>query len=638
VLKRESALLSRFNGWVSAVAIAMVLSAILVNIEFHYFENKLYDLRRAHDFELPADPRIVLINLDKETIKQLHEPYPLSLEAHSRLLQKILSFHPQGVGYLVDLKFAPQAKRESEKIRVKKQIIKISQVFQKMGVPLILGASESLGELPGPFLNTIPYAFTSVRYDQKTHPGDRVNREAPISIEGRLSFHARLASLLSSTESILTPPGTNPLDIYGDSSFYFRNHNKPKNTYASFSYGDVLNDLTPPSSFQNKVILIGSSTENGPSELIIHANILDSVLNHQGIEKASLWLNGSITLIAIAIVLGGIMTFTPIFGVFASLATSLGVVVICQLAFQTYGIWIRESLPLIGIFISYYLAVPYRLIREYKTRWELQRKNELLTQVEEMKTHFISLVTHDLKTPIARIQGLAEITLRIAREHQNIKELHTLDQLLTATEELDHFINRVLELNKVESNHLQLRLECKDVNQIIERIIGRFSDPARAKGVSILTQLEPLFPIRIDPELIYKVLSNILDNALKYSPGHSVIQITSKEEADWVIVAISDQGIGMTEEEQNQLFKRFFRAKNDTTASTQGTGLGLYLSKFFIEAHHGRLQVASQVNQGSKFSVYLPIRDTQTKSARNGAQRSLSNFRFSTRMKENSYV
>lgn len=326
-----------------------------------------------------------------------------------------------------------------------------------------------------------------------------------------------------------------------------------------------------------------------------------------GITRSPFWVNGLLTFISTASVLYWITYSSPIYGGISTIALAITLIGISHIALQLRGIWIRDVLPLVGIFIGYYLAVPLRLIREYKARWELQRFNEVHGQVEEMKNHFISLVTHDLKTPVAKIQGLAEVTLRLAQKHQDQSELIALDHLLHATEELDHFITQILELTRIESNRIQLKIESKDINALIEKVITRFDQQISDKHISIDLRLEPIFPIKLDSELTYKVLSNILDNALKYAPPQSTILIQSKEESDWIHVTISDQGIGMTQEELSKLFSRFFRGKNEVTATYPGTGLGLYLSKYFIEAQGGRVEAVSKPQQGSKFTIRLPI-------------------------------
>ncbi|RYZ67428.1 MAG: HAMP domain-containing histidine kinase, partial [Proteobacteria bacterium] len=150
-----------------------------------------------------------------------------------------------------------------------------------------------------------------------------------------------------------------------------------------------------------------------------------------------------------------------------------------------------------------------------------------------------------------------------------------------------------------------LTLESKDVNRLIEQAVERLALKAREAGITIELELEPLFPIKLDASLISKVLNNLIDNALKYSPTHSQVVIKTEDEGDFIRVSVQDQGIGLTEEEQQNLFTRFYRAKNDVTTQISGTGLGLYLTKFFVEAHQGRVEVISQKGLGSTFTIWI---------------------------------
>ena len=159
----------------------------------------------------------------------------------------------------------------------------------------------------------------------------------------------------------------------------------------------------------------------------------------------------------------------------------------------------------------------------------LPAKNELLTQVEELKTNFLSLVTHDLKTPVARIQGLAEVLLRSGSERHISRDQEALNHIISSTDELNHFISSILELSKVESNHLHLNLESKDVNRLIEHCVEGFNAQARTKKIQIVSNLEPLFPVKIDTSLISKVFNNLIDNALKYSPLNPKFKLNRKK-------------------------------------------------------------------------------------------------------------
>jgi signal transduction histidine kinase len=258
------------------------------------------------------------------------------------------------------------------------------------------------------------------------------------------------------------------------------------------------------------------------------------------------------------------------------------------------------------MFFTYYLIVPYRAILEYKKRWEVQEKHDLLVQVEEMKGNFLSLMSHDLKTPVARIQGLAEMLLRSSAVPDSQKS--EVRQIISSTESLDKFISKILNLTKVESNDLKLNLRDRDINKIVEKCVEKLTFQAQAKGIQIDMQLEPLFPIPVDSALAIQVFTNLIDNAIKYSPAGSTVKIRSREEGDFVEITVEDNGPGLDENDQAQLFTKFFRGNAIPGDEMKGSGLGLYLSKYFIELHHGKVTAASATGQGSKFSVQLPIR------------------------------
>jgi signal transduction histidine kinase len=276
--------------------------------------------------------------------------------------------------------------------------------------------------------------------------------------------------------------------------------------------------------------------------------------------------------------------------------------------FQFSGFWVKTSQPIVGIFLSYYLVVPYRLIREYQKRFDYQKKNEILLQVEELKTNFLSLVTHDLKTPVARIQGLSEMLLADLDPKLTQKERANFASISASSDELNHFITSILELTKIESNEIHIRLASHDINQIIEKCIYSLNPLAMRKNIKITTQLEPLFSIQVDASLISKVISNLIDNAIKYSPEGSEILITSSEVGDEIEIKVSDKGIGMNSDEQGRLFTKFYRAKSTTHSLVSGSGLGLYLTRYFIAAHRGRVEVESAPDKGSTFKIFLPIK------------------------------
>jgi signal transduction histidine kinase len=140
--------------------------------------------------------------------------------------------------------------------------------------------------------------------------------------------------------------------------------------------------------------------------------------------------------------------------------------------------------------------------------------------------------------------------------------------------------------------------------------VKKLSFQASRKGITLETDLEPLFPIAVDLALVGKILANLVDNAIKYSPEGTTVTILSKESVKrpgFIEIAVQDEGYGVREEDLKNLFHKFYRPQNDQTMQTKGYGLGLYLSRFFAEMHGGGLEATSERGNGSTFTLYLPI-------------------------------
>lgn len=625
--------------FVTLFATSLAVTALLLNLDFNFLEAGLYDLRMTQGYQKSPSSDIALVSIDAATTKEFDEFAPLSLKNHVRFLEQLVEYQPRAVGYLLDLnRFHITDPKFFDLATANEFVAKASQL-EKMGISFLLGTPfDVTGEvLPPVPLNSLPHAVAIIHKDGNVFAEDKVTRRALLTLYDKPAFHLELVKRIA--PKVEMPSGNFYLPEIDGRYFFFRYHGSTTLRhsmgatnalpYPRYSFADILQKRIPIEAIQGKVILVGtlsfddstdfaftpySSAPFSNPKLLVHANILDSILQNDGLTRPAKGLNMVVTFLVTFLVLWWIITLTPMYGVFASLGLGLVFVFFSHVLFQLKGIWVRESQPLVGIFVGYYLAVPYRLIREYKKRWDYQRKNELLTQVEELKTNFLSLITHDLKTPVAKIQGLAEVLLRNAASRLSSSDKDTVKNLMKCSEELNRFISSILELNRVESNPIKVNLEAKDINQLIERSIESLQQTAASKNISIEAKLEPLFPIKIDPSLILKVLNNLIDNAIKYSRANSRILVESKEVGEWVCISIQDYGIGLSLEEKENLFTRFYRAKNETTAAVAGTGLGLYLTKYFIEVHGGSVNVESEPGRGSTFRIQLPISSHSIKS------------------------
>jgi signal transduction histidine kinase len=610
---------------------SLFLSLFLLNLEFNFLESSLYDLRMRLGVQPEPSKDIVLIALDDYSAGRLDEFAPLPLDQHVRLLETLETFRPRGIGYFVDLNKSSQFLPEALQAEWNSRLISTVSRLESKGSPFLLGTSFDVnGEVVPTYpLSLLPHSIAVIHKDGNIFGEDKITRRALLSLYGRPTFHLEFSERLGFIDSSTPVRGQFAESGLDADYFFFRYHGptaysanaEQRTGYPIYSFIDIIDGKVGPLELGNKIILVGtilredsndftftpySKRQSTNPKLVVHANILDAIMHQRGIVEAPFWFHFLVTFSLILFVIWSVFNYTPLYGVFNTISLSVGFLIVGQILFTFRGLWVREAQPIVGIFLSYYLTVPYRLIQEYKQRWDYQRKNDILIQVEELKTNFIRLVTHDLKTPVARIQGLAEMVLRKTQKKIDDEQSENLKHIVQSTEDLNHFISSILELTKIETNNVSLQLESKDINQLIEKSVERLEVQARDLGIEIQLELEPLFPIRLDVNLISKVLNNLIDNALKYSPSQSKITIRSEDREEFVRISVSDSGIGLTPEERQSLFTRFYRAKNDQTAKVSGTGLGLYLTKFFVEAHQGSVEVESVKGEGSTFSITLP--------------------------------
>jgi signal transduction histidine kinase len=212
-------------------------------------------------------------------------------------------------------------------------------------------------------------------------------------------------------------------------------------------------------------------------------------------------------------------------------------------------------------------------------------------------------MSHDLKTPVAKISGIADI-LKI-KFNNTAEQTELIENVIGSTKELNDFINSILDLTKIESQNLTLQKESKDINKIIENIVSKLEFQANSKQMVLETDLAPLYPIQFDTVLMNRVISNLIENAIKYAGKGKTILVKTWDEPEWVYIEVRDNGLGIGAEDLAHIFDKFYRVKNDSTHAIKGSGLGLYLVKYFIELHHGVITATSKLGEGTSFIIKL---------------------------------
>jgi signal transduction histidine kinase len=238
-------------------------------------------------------------------------------------------------------------------------------------------------------------------------------------------------------------------------------------------------------------------------------------------------------------------------------------------------------------------------------RTELEEQNARLRQSEELKSELVSIVSHEVRTPLASVLGFTSLLLHRdvdpATRRDYLEIIDAQGRRLAAL--LDDFLN----VQRIEEGQLDLVEERVDVAAILHEQTQLFRAQSPRHTLALSVSSEPL-PVRGDAGRLAQVIGNLLSNAIKYSPDGGVVEVVGENEDGVVFVSVSDEGVGIPEDQQERIFTKFFRG--DAAASgISGTGLGLAFARAVVEAHGGRIAFKSEPGRGSTFWVELPRAD-----------------------------
>ncbi|MBI2957259.1 MAG: GAF domain-containing protein [Chloroflexi bacterium] len=234
-------------------------------------------------------------------------------------------------------------------------------------------------------------------------------------------------------------------------------------------------------------------------------------------------------------------------------------------------------------------------------------------EIDRMKTEFISVASHELRTPMTSVYGFAELLLMRATGLAE-DQRKWVETIYAEGKRLADIVEDLLNVSRIESGLLPLNLGAVSLEPMVTSIIGQvgLANPSR----SLISQIPEGFPsVRADKDKLHRVLYNLVDNAVKYSPsgGPVIISAECNPSAGTIVFSVSDRGLGIPAEEIPKLFGRFHRVRRPETEKVRGTGLGLYIVKSLVESMSGNIRVESQLNQGSTFYVTLPVAEAQPK-------------------------
>jgi len=299
--------------------------------------------------------------------------------------------------------------------------------------------------------------------------------------------------------------------------------------------------------------------------------------------------------------------YQPFF--FVSPSSSLSV----RLKNLTVEQWARRNFL---INLSLWIVMTLFLIAAVALMLRTASREMKLTQ---MKADFVSNVSHELRTPLASIRVLAEL-LNLGRVSQPDRVREYGAYIESEGRRLTQVINNILDFSRIESGRKLFQFESCDIKEVVNGTLEAFTVHLKQNGFTLSYEApqNALPEVVLDPDAIALALTNLLDNAIKYSDAEKEINVRLTQTGAFVAIAVTDRGVGIAAEEHEKIFEKFYRVGASLVHDVKGSGLGLSLVKHIVVAHQGRITVRSKPGEGSTFTIHLPVADQNSEPQADG--------------------
>lgn len=274
--------------------------------------------------------------------------------------------------------------------------------------------------------------------------------------------------------------------------------------------------------------------------------------------------------------------------------------------------------------IAQQVSLPLKSATLYQ---ELIETNAKLEKLERLKSEFISIVSHELRTPLTSIKNSLDILTsgRCGEVTQSAEKF--LSMAMRNVQRLSGIINDLLDLSKIEAGKMDFNFVQTNINTVIDYVKSALTEVAKSKGLTLITdETENIPSVNADPQRLEQVLTNLVSNAIKFTPENKTIKISSKIvntetmrineyfkdsikliEGEYIQVCVEDEGIGIAESDMLHAFDKFAQIENSLSRKAGGTGLGLPIAKQLLEAHKGAIWCDSELLKGSRFYFVIPV-------------------------------
>lgn len=223
---------------------------------------------------------------------------------------------------------------------------------------------------------------------------------------------------------------------------------------------------------------------------------------------------------------------------------------------------------------------------------------------DSIQDEFIATVSHELRTPLTSIRGFSQTLLNSWDKIDDNNKKKFIKIIEDQSNRLIHLVENVLSVSKMNADNDVLKKV--DVNAVIKKVIPMFTEQYKTKNFKLELAVNLPFS-RLDEDKFEQIMTNLIDNAAKYSASGKSVMITTEPDGNMILIKVKDEGIGIKKEDFGKIFKKFSRLENHLTSTTQGNGLGLYITKQLVEKMNGKIEFESREGEGTTFLVKVPI-------------------------------
>ncbi|MFH1728299.1 MAG: ATP-binding protein [Pseudomonadota bacterium] len=606
-------LLKKHIQFLVILIVAIIIASLIPIIKLSQAKTQIYDKYVRDVAQKQLYPDITIVGISDNFFKQAeNQKWPIELRYIRMFLENLLKFKPKIIAF--DFPILANSQDDKDALFVIKNL---GSNFPNIIVP---------GELRGVYYQQSDLQLSS--YDNEV-----VNKFAVFdnTSPGKCNYLRKIIGKIETNNREFTSLPLEITNVFLGKDLIFENrftgdyhiNYLAPGSFPSINFTEILSQEFDSTLVTGKILIIGRTdskdvehfyctpfndiqdSTSWMSRVEIVANIVNTILG-----KTEIFFLGNYQLPILLSILSSValITITYFLSPLFILILTLSLFIILCLIFFIISYHFNMYFDPLSIIISFitisFLGLFCRFYKEYKKSFNLKLTIQSNDEIEVLRKNFLSLISHDLKSPISRIQS---ISYEIIQKSNDSTEYSSLaKKIIQSSENLSNYVTKLINLTKIESEKVKINKESADITKIIEEAILQLDYHSSTKGISIKLIKAPIFPIRVDRELIKEVVSNLIENGIKYSPPNTEIEIKVIEDGAYLIISIKDQGYGIPGEMKNKIFEKFFRIDDERSKLAKGSGIGLYLTKYFIELHHGKLSFESNPTDGTQFFIKLP--------------------------------